>query len=141
MSVFVLLENMCGFELMASLRANQCEGPGDGAERCRWQIQRGGGREKQGEPRSATSERGDYVFLGSRGYVRSTSATPTIKTKSGNTRCSLAFFFVLYGFFMLRKITDPAQMADHPITFSAANRRQKRRRRIYASTTKKSKLK
>ena len=68
---------MCGFEPMASLRANQGEGPGDGAERCRWQIQRGAGREKQGEPRSATSERGDYVFLGIRGYVQSTSATPT----------------------------------------------------------------
>ena len=36
-----------------------------------------------------------------RAFNCSNPATPTIKTKSGNTRCSLAFFFVLYGFDML----------------------------------------
>ena len=38
-----------------------------------------------------------------RAFNCSNPATPTIKTKSGNTRCSLAFFFILYGFVRLRK--------------------------------------
>ena len=58
------------------------------------------------------------------GYVQSTSATPTIKTKSGNTRCSLAFFFVLYGFVGSRKFVRIEKVTVHPITFSAANRRR-----------------
>ena len=66
------------------------------------------------------------------GYVQSTSATPTIKTKSGNTRCSLAFFFVLYGFVDSRKINQIEKVTVHPITFTAANRRQNRRRRDYS---------
>ena len=49
------------------------------------------------------------------GYVQSTSATPTIKTKSGNTRCSLASFFVLYGFVELRKIIYVPRFMVHPI--------------------------
>ena len=59
-------------------------------------------------------------------YILSKSLmnTPTIKTKSGNTRCSLAFFFVLYGFFMLRKMTRIEKVTVHPITFTAANRRR-----------------
>ena len=57
---------LCGFELAVSWRANQGEGTGDGAEHCRWQIQRGARREKQGESLSAPSERGDYIFLVSR---------------------------------------------------------------------------
>ena len=59
----------------------------------------------------------------------SNPATPTIKTKSGNTRCSLAFFFVLYGFVRSRKFVRIEKVTVHPITFTAANRRQKRRRR------------
>lgn len=58
--------------------------------------------------------------------------TRTIKTKSGNTRCSLAFFFVLYGFVDSRKINQIEKVTVHPITFTAANRRQNRRRRDYS---------
>ena len=54
------------------------------------------------------------------GYVQSTSATPTIKTKSGNTRCSLTFFFVLYGFVASRKINRIEKVTVHPITFPTA---------------------
>ena len=50
----------------------------------------------------------------------------TIKTKSGNTMCSLAFFFILYGFVASRKINRIEKVMVHPITFTAANRRQRR---------------
>ena len=67
-------------------------------------------------------------------YILSKSLmnTPTIKTKSGNTMCSLAFFFILYGFVGLRKFVRIEKVTVHPITFSAANRRQNRRRRDYS---------
>lgn len=56
-------------------------------------------------------------------YILSKSLmnTRTIKTKSGNTRCSLAFFFVLYGFVDSRKINQIEKVTVHPITFTAAN--------------------
>ena len=102
LSVF-LLENMCEFELMASLRANQGEGPGDGAERCRWQIQRGGGREKQGESRSATSERGDYVFLGSRGFKSRHSDHKSLDAFRHREIFLLCGIWILRGWGALRK--------------------------------------
>ena len=64
--------------------------------------------------------------------VGSNPVISTIKTKSGNTRCSLAFFFVLYGFVDSRKINQIEKVTVHPITFTAANRRQNRRRRDYS---------
>ena len=55
-------------------------------------------------------------------YILSKSLmnTRTIKTKSGNTKCSLAFFFALYRFFMLRKIVQTEKVTVHPITFPTA---------------------
>ena len=57
--------------------------------------------------------------------VGSNPVISTIKTKSGNTRCSLAFFFILYGFVGLRKFVRIEKVTVHPITFSAANRRRR----------------
>ena len=81
--------------------------------------------EKNKENREALqASEATIFFLVAVGCVQSTSATPTIKTKSGNTRCSLAFFFVLYGFVRLRKFVRIEKVTVHPITFTAANRRR-----------------
>ena len=47
---------------------NQCEGPGDGAERCLRQEKRGEGREKQGACEALQASRATMFFSVSRGF-------------------------------------------------------------------------
>ena len=67
-------------------------------------------------------------------YILSKSLmnTRTIKKKSGNTMCSLTFFFVVYGFVGLSKIDRIEKVTVHPITFTAE---------MYTPSTKNLKLK
>ena len=61
-----------------------------------------------------------YVPCQSTNFIESVIHIHTIKTKSGNTMCSLAFFFVLYGFAASRKINRIEKVTVRPIIFPTA---------------------